>query len=447
MNASSTSPDRISPGTESLVGNYFVAAYPPFSTWVPSQVGLLEEHLGQKAGAHPVGLYVHVPFCEQKCDYCYYLSYARKPERAISDYLEAVLAELELYAQTPALKNRNTSFVYFGGGTPSILTASQIRLLGDGLRNLCSWREVREVTFECAPKSVRSQTLEALHDIGVTRVSMGIQSFDDDLLRLNGRIHRRSDTLRAYSLIRESGFRCVNVDLMVGLLGESSNHWKDSVRRVKDLAPDSVTIYQTEIPYNTKSYRDLAGGRLAAAPVSWEEKRERLRYGFEELEQEGYVVVSGYTAVKDPIQHRFAYQDELWTGGDMLGLGVASFSYLGGIHFQNVNQLTEYKARVREDRIPVHRAWSLSAEERLVREFVLQLKWGVVRREGFQRKFGEDILERFRQPLSELAAQGWLVVSDAGVRLTRSGLSRVDALLPFFYLKEHQDVTIQLTRR
>ncbi|MHB8520326.1 MAG: coproporphyrinogen-III oxidase family protein [Limisphaerales bacterium] len=418
---------------EPVAGNYFVAAYPPFSCWQPSQNGALEAALEKPAPATPMGIYVHLPFCQKKCDYCYYLSYVGQKAEVVDRYLEAVIAELSLYAQRPAVKGRPVSFVYFGGGTPSVLSTSQLRRLGRGLQEALPWREVREVTFECAPRSVRPDFLAALRDIGVTRLSMGVQSFDNTLLKLNGRIHLAADVLRAYGMIQEAGFDWVNLDLMAGLMGETWEKWQESVRRVIALSPDSVTIYQTEIPYNTQLYRDWKAGCLPAPPISWPAKRARLRHAFTELKGAGYTVVSAYSAVKDPQRHRFLYQDYLWRGGDMLGLGVASFGYFGGVHFQNEAVLEDYKERVRQGSLPLQRAFRLSPEDQLVREFILQLKLGAVDAAEFRQKFNVDIIHIFAQPLRQLAAEGWLSYSDAGVGLTLEGLLCVDRLLPHFY--------------
>ena len=356
-------------------------------------------------------------------------------------YLAAVVDELSLYADRfGALQERHVSFAYFGGGTPSILTAPQIRLLGGGLRKALSWVGVEEITFEVAPRSVAREKLKALREIGVNRVSMGVQSFDDRLLRLNGRYHLSADVFRAYDLIQAFGFDWVNLDLMVGLLGETWRLWEASVRRVIDLDPDSVTIYQTEIPPNTKLYRDLKEGALAAVPVPWELKRERLGYAFTELERAGYTIVNGYSAVKDPSRHRFRYQQYLWRGGDMLGLGAASFSYVGGVHFQNTGDLGDYQKRIQARDLPIHRAIQLTNRERLVREFILQLKCGEIQANSFQAKFGVDVLREFSQPIAELETEGWLTVSKAAIRLTRPGLLKVDRLLPRFYQQEYRRV-------
>lgn len=433
-------PSQWAPVNEPVAGNYFVAAYPPFSAWDVAQVPSLHEALERPAPAKPLGLYIHLPFCQKKCDYCYYLSYIAQPAAVVDQYLAAVVREMALYAERPAVKGRSLAFTYFGGGTPSALSSTQIRQLMDGLRRELSWGGIEEITFECAPRSVRRELLETWRETGVTRLSMGVQSFDDGLLRLNGRVHLADDVVRAYSLIRQVDFAWVNLDLMCGLMGETEEKWQESVRRVIGLEPDSVTIYQTEIPHNTKLYHDLKAGDLPAAPLSWEIKRARLDEGFRELERAGYTVVSAYNAVKNPQRHRFLYQDYLWRGEDMLGLGVAAFGYFGGVHAQNEITLEQYEVAVARGTIPVKRAFELSAHDQVVREFVLQLKLGEVPLAPFRERFGLDLVTEFAKPLQTLAAEGWLTVSCNAVRLTRPGLLRVDRLLPHFYDPQFQDI-------
>ena len=459
------------PGAEELLtGNYFVAAYPPFSVWEPEQVPALYQALQaerrhapdalrstsvyareerrasecESVTTPPLGMYVHLPFCQKKCDYCYYLSYIAKSAKVVDQYLESLVREMALYASFASVQGRNVSFVYFGGGTPSILGSSQFEWLADGLTGSVEWQNPggrpTEVTFECAPRSVRADFLETLRDNGVTRVSMGVQSFDDELLQLNGRIHLRKDVLRAYALIEKAGFSSVNLDLMAGLMGESWESWCESLRRVIDLSPNSVTLYQTEVPHNTKLYRDIVTGQLQAELVPWSEKRKRIDYGFEQLEAAGYVVVSAYTAVKDPQRHPFVYQDCLWHGADMLGLGVASFGYFGGVHYQNAVALESYEQEVERGALPVQRAFSLSAQDRLVREFILQLKLGVVSLDEFRDKFGVELTVEFAGPLQALIAEGFLTCAGDEVRLTREGLLCVDALLPCFYDPQYRNI-------
>lgn len=426
--------------SEPIVGNYFVAAYPPFSAWKSEYIPALQDALHEPASPGPLGIYVHIPFCQKKCDYCYYLSYVGESSGAVNKYLDTIARELKLYASQPALRTRRVSFVYFGGGTPSTLSSAQLDQLNDSLRSVLDWGQIEEITFECAPRSVRPEFLKTLREIGVTRISMGVQSFDNALLKLNGRMHLAEDVERAYKLLRNAGFEYVNIDLMAGLIGETPESWRTTVSRALELSPESVTIYQTEIPHNTQLYRDLKSGALPAGPVSWETKRNRLLYGFSELERGGYTIVSAYNAVKDPEIHRFRYQDYLWRGADMLGLGVASFGYFGGVHFQNEVTLKNYEAAVLAGKIPVKRAYRLRDWEQLVREFVLQLKLGEVRTNYFQTKFGADICQTFAAQLDVLSEKGFLVVNRDAIRLTRAGLLRVDRFLPRFYDPEFREI-------
>lgn len=426
------------------IGNYFVAAYPPFSVWEPQQSRAFLETLEQPAHVGPIGIYVHLPFCQKKCDYCYYLSYAGQTLGTINSYLETVVAEMAKYSQRLAINSRPVKFVYVGGGTPSVLSPEQVRFLFSGLQSCQPWDEVEEVTFECAPRSVRPELLQTLKKCGVTRLSMGVQSFSDSLLRLNGRIHESNDALRAYDLIRKAKFKWVNIDLMVGLMGEMPAQWCDAVHQAINLEPDSVTIYQTEIPHNTKIYRDMESGQLPGALTSWSVKRTRLYYAFHQLERAGYTIVNGYMAVKNPKKHKFVYADHLWHGGDMVGLGVAAFGYINGFHYQNKVTLEDYVMTLARHELPIKRAHLLSETERIVREFVLQLKTGEVSARYFEKKFEVDVLEMFAEPLSKLKERGFVVINDEKhgpmVQLTRAGLLCVDRLLPEFYQTEFQDV-------
>ena len=396
--------------------------------------------LDQFVGCAPIGLYVHLPFCAKKCDFCYFLSYIAQPAATVERYVEAVVQEFSLYARKTAVFGRPISFAYFGGGTPSTLSPKLIRQMMAGLRRHLSWDKVCEITFECAPSSVHRPLLEALREVGVTRLSMGVQSFDDDVLRMNGRTHLAADVQRAYRLIREMGFQCVNLDLMTGMLGETEKNWNDTVQRLRKLAPDRVTIYQTEIPYHTRLAKAVRSGQLTGALVSWEDKRARLNDAFEQLIADGYSVVSAYAAAKDPVRHGFNYCEHLWRGGDMLGVGVAAFSYLGGAHFQNIEDLHGYCERVQKGGLPLHRAIRLSEREQLVREFILQLKWGAVDLDPFRRKFEVEISEAFATTLNTLQTQGLLNYDRDRVTLTRRGLLQADRLLPLFYDAQYRKV-------
>jgi oxygen-independent coproporphyrinogen-3 oxidase len=441
MTESLTEPTTLPPAAErTTAGNYFVSNYPPFSFWRPERVGDATAALDQapKAGT-PLGVYLHIPFCRKRCHFCYFKVYTDKDSHAIRAYLDATLGELELAARRPAIAGRKPSFVYFGGGTPSYLSESQLQYLGDRMKALLPWDEAQEVTFECEPGTLSDHKLKAIRELGVTRLSLGVENFSDNLLEINGRAHRSKEIRRAYDFARELAFPQINIDLIAGMLGETDENWQDCVRQTVALAPDSVTIYQMEIPFNTRIYADMKTHGVQDAPVAdWQTKRRWVDEAFDALQAAGYHVASAYTAVRNRESARFVYRDSLWQGADLLGLGVASFSHLNGTHYQNQHNFEPYMEEVRQGRLPIYRALTPNVEERLIRELALQFKLGHVRPDYFQAKFNLDIRQRFCAVLSRWQAEGWLSETGEELRLSRAGLLQVDRLVHDFFLPEHQ---------
>jgi oxygen-independent coproporphyrinogen-3 oxidase len=422
------------------VGNYFVANYPPFSFWRPEHAAEAHARLDRppRPGT-PLGLYVHIPFCRKRCHFCYFRVYTDKDARAIRRYIDAVVAELGMYAGRALVRGRRLDFVYFGGGTPSYLSAAQLDELFSGLRARVPWDGVREVTFEAEPGTVQPQKLEALLASGVTRLSLGVENFDPDILERNNRAHRAEEIERVYAQARALGFPQINIDLIAGMVGETDANWRACIERTLELAPDSVTIYQMEVPYNTTIYRAMQAERREQAPVAdWATKRRWVGEAFAALEAHGYEVGSAYTAKRDR-DTGFLYRDGLWHGADLIGLGVASFGHLGGVHAQNLHDFEPYLDAVERGELPLYRALVLDDDERLIREFVLQLKLGRVPLAWFRDKFGVDPRERFAAVLRLYASQGFLRIDGDQVVVSREGLLQIDRLLPAFFRSEHQD--------
>jgi len=424
------------------VGSYFVATYPPFSVW--SHEAVQREAVPALATpgdpAVPLGLYLHIPFCRKRCHFCYFRVYTDKNAQDVSYYLDVLAREWELYVQQPAIAGRPLNFVYFGGGTPSFLSTSQLQSLVARLSKTASWDSAEEITFECEPGTLSHGKLAAIRQMGVTRLSLGVENFDDRILEINGRAHRSPEIGEAYRAARALGFPQINIDLIAGMLGETEENWRACVEKTVALEPDSVTVYQMELPFNTTISKDLLRGtQLFAEPVvNWSTKRRWVAEAFEELERAGYTVRSAYTAVKDPARTKFVYTDRLWQGADMVGLGVASFGHINGVHVQNADTWETYSDPVVRGTLPLHRAYRPTHEERLIRELVLQLKLGSVRPQYFAGKYGVDIRQRFQDQFGSLHDEGYLRESTADrVALTREGLLRVDVLLPRFFLPQH----------
>jgi oxygen-independent coproporphyrinogen-3 oxidase len=424
------------------VGSYFVATYPPFSVWTSDAVDRdARPALASAADPSvPLGVYLHIPFCRKRCHFCYFRVYTDKNTQEVQQYLDILTREWDLYARQRAVAGRPINFVYFGGGTPSFLSTQQLERLVRRLSSTASWKDAEEITFECEPGTLTEAKLSAIRRLGVTRLSLGVENFDDRILEVNGRAHRSPEIGESYRCARSLGFPQINIDLIAGMLGETDANWRDCIRKTLALTPDSVTIYQMELPYNTTISRDLLRGTklFAAPPASWPTKRRWVAEAFAALEDAGYYVRSAYTAVRNPARTKFIYTDRLWQGADMIGLGVASFGHVNGVHMQNADTWETYSAAVARGELPLTRAYRPTDDERMIRELVLQMKFGSVRPAYFRDKYGVDIRERFGDELASLSRDGYLrEATDAIVALTREGLLRVDALLPRFFHPEH----------
>src|SRR5687767_5730420 len=220
------------PPPKTEVGSYFVANYPPFSTWSPEHKPAILEALDRPAEPNtPLGLYLHIPFCRKRCKFCYFRVYTDKNANDIETYLSALSREIALYAGREGLQGRQFEFVYFGGGTPSYLSNEQLKRLVERINENWRWDAAKEVTFEAEPGTLKESKLQTIKEIGVTRLSLGVEHFDDEVLSINGRAHKSPEIFRAYQWARDVGFQQINIDLIAGMLGETEDKWKATVAK------------------------------------------------------------------------------------------------------------------------------------------------------------------------------------------------------------------------
>jgi len=426
--------------TKTEVGSYFIANYPPFSQWTAEGLGDVRHALNSPPTDVPLGLYLHIPFCRKRCKFCYFRVYTDKNGAEVETYVAALAREIELVSRLPVMGGRPFRFVYFGGGTPSFLSARQLTSLVDRLRANINWNHAEEVTFECEPGTLSEPKVHTLRELGVTRLSLGVENFGDAVLEENGRAHLSGEIYKSWKWIADAQFPNVNVDLIAGMVGETWDNWKDSVRRTLDLAPDSVTIYQMELPFNTVYSKDILGHEHEVVVADWPTKRAWVDYAFDAFTGAGYAVSSAYTLVKNAHKVNFSYRDNLWHGSDLLATGVASFGHVSGVHYQNQAEWASYLAPLDRGELPLLRGMRPTPHQLLVRELVLQLKTGRLDSAYFRSKFGVDILDHWRSVWDDYRHDGYLEMADDGIALTRAGLLRVDALLPALFEPEHRDV-------
>jgi oxygen-independent coproporphyrinogen III oxidase len=414
-------------------GSYFVANYPPFSRWSAAAVPEVLAAFAAPPTTAALGLYLHVPFCRKRCKFCYFRVYTDVAAADVERYSQALAAEAALVAARPAVAGRPFRYVYFGGGTPSFLSVKQLERLVEGLHASVGWDAAEEVTFECEPGTLSEPKVKALRTLGMTRISLGVENFSDEVLEANGRAHLSAEILRAWDWIQAAGFPSTNVDLIAGMVGETFASWQRTVERTLALGADSVTIYQMELPFNTVFVRDARDGGDGVPVADWPTKRAWVDWAFDRFLAAGYAISSGYTLVRDPARVQFRYRDMLWEGSDLVALGVASFGHLSGFHYQNATHWDEYLGAVEAGRLPVVRGLEPTRRELLIRETVLGLKRGRLDVARLREKFGVDPLEEWAEEWRGLVESGDVERLLPEPVLTRQGLLRVDELLPRFF--------------
>jgi oxygen-independent coproporphyrinogen-3 oxidase len=440
--------------TTTEIGSYFISNYPPFSQWtregVPEALDALDRAPDRSV---PLGMYIHIPFCRKRCKFCYFRVYTQQNADTIKQYVDTLDREVQLLKDRAGLAGRTLRFVYFGGGTPSYLSARQLHMLRERLSHSVSWDNAEEVTFECEPGTLSLEKVQTLKEIGITRVSLGVENFNDKLLEENGRAHLSAEIFRAYEWIRQVGFPQVNIDLIAGMVGETDDNWHDCVERALDMEPDNLTVYQMELPWNTVYSKEMLEHGIESPVADWPTKRRWASEAIDRFLAAGYQISSGNELVRSLDTDRFVYRDNLFRGSDILAVGVSSFGHFQGVHYQNIDELVPYMETVhgaRSDpdassirvagRLPINRAMTPTPPQLLIREWVLQMKEGRVPVRPFRAKFGVDPLREFAEPLANQQRAGYLTVEGDRVVLTRKGLLQVDSLLPEYFEEEYREV-------
>lgn len=426
--------------TKTDVGSYFISNYPPFSQWKKDSLDEVEQALAKPPRDVPLGLYLHIPFCRKRCKFCYFKVFTGKNANEIETYVSALCKEIELVSQQPVMGERPFRFVYFGGGTPSFLAPKQLDRLVERLRANISWDKAEEVTFECEPGTLSEAKVKKLKELGVTRLSLGIENFNDKLLEENGRAHLSKEVYRAWEWIAEAAFPNVNIDLISGMVGETWDNWKYNVQKTLELSPESVTIYQMELPFNTVYSEGILKDSQESPVADWPTKRAWVQYAFDAFAEAGYAQSSAYTMIKDPSKVSFSYRDNLWKGSDLLATGIASFGHVSGVHYQNLPEWNQYIGSLEEGKLPLGRAFTPTQRQALIRELILLLKRGYLELDYFQQKFGVDVWQEYTEVWNGYIEEGYLKREGNRIELSQEGLLRVDGLLPAFFEPEHQGV-------
>ena len=359
-----------------------------------------------------IGVYIHIPFCKQKCYYCDFLSFANK-ENLQEKYVEAVLKEIKnFFDQNREFKIKT---IYIGGGTPSYIKPSYIEKIMNSLNK----ENAQEITIEVNPGTVDKEKLEIYKNAGINRLSIGLQSTQNNLLKQIGRIHTFEDFLNTYNLAKEVGFENINVDLMIGLPNQTIKDIKESLENVTSLNPKHISIYSLIVEDGTKLSNMIENKKLKLP----DEELERQMYWYVKdfLELKGYnqYEISNFAKIGYEAKHNL----DCWNQSEYIGFGLASHSYLGNIRFCNTDNLEEYIKNAEENKFD-----KIIQEQQT--EFEKQKEYmllGLRKIEGisiqdFKNKFGENPIFIFRNEINKLVEEGLLNIGTNNIKLTNKGL-------------------------
>ena len=365
-----------------------------------------------------IGVYVHIPFCVRKCYYCDFISYSNKFEMQ-EEYIKKLIKEIE--DNKDLLKNNEITTIYIGGGTPSSLKPELIKNVLDKIYELANIKnkEKVEITIEVNPGTVTKNNLQLYKNCGINRLSIGLQSTNDKLLKEIGRIHNYEQFLNTYNWAVEAGFCNINVDLMLGLPTQTISDLKESLEKIVNLkpAPKHVSVYSLIIEEGTDIDNKISEGELQLP----EEADERNQYKY----TKNYLELNGYKHYEISNFAKSGYESKhninCWEQKQYVGFGIAAHSYINGCRYSNTCDLEEYLNKESKDIKTIHEKQTL---DDMKKEYMLL---GLRKIDGvsiskFKEKFGENPTYLFRNELQKLVEEDLLVVDLDNIKLTNKGL-------------------------
>ena len=348
-------------------------------------------------------IYIHFPFCERKCPYCDFYSLSQAGHLT-DQFLTALHKEIQHYSQSIPYKGSSVATIYFGGGTPSLLSANQTASLLDSITRNFDICKDAEITCEANPGTLSLDKLRGYRDSGVNRLTLGIQSLNDKELRTLGRIHNFTDAMQACNLARAAGFVNFAVDLIFAIPGQSLKSWQATLEKIIDLHPEHISTYCLSFEPGTPFERSLKSGEIHA--VDEEIQRDLYLLAIELLKSAGYehYEILNYALPRFRSRHNISY----WDGTTYLGLGPSAHSFNGAKRWQNIADVSGYIEKIMAGKSAVAEVEELTRSQKML-EFIML---GLRRREGidfkkFSEHFSLEFLDLFGETISQIESN-WL---------------------------------------
>lgn len=361
-----------------------------------------------------IGIYVHIPFCKRKCEYCDFISYSNKDSK-IKEYIEAVKKEIELQK----IKSEITT-IYIGGGTPSYIDSKFIKEIMAELRKKNVSKDA-EITIEVNPGTVTLEKLKDYKDAGINRLSIGLQTTKDELLKQIGRIHNFEQFVETYKMARKVGFQNINVDLMLGLPNQRIKDLKESLESIIQLIPEHISVYSLIVEDGTPIANKIQNGELELPNEDLE--RNMYWYVKNTLELNGYkhYEISNFAKPGYESKHNM----NCWSQKEYIGIGIAAHSYRDITRYSNTENLGEYIRNVQNEKLERDRIiHEIQKEDDTKKEYMLLGLRQIdgVRISKFKEKFGDNPIYLFRNELKKLSDENLISVDEDNIKLTNKGI-------------------------
>lgn len=364
-------------------------------------------------------LYIHIPFCVKKCAYCDFLSGPASRER-IEEYIQALKKEIESYRKFA--EDYEVSTVFFGGGTPSLLSSEQMEMIMGAIKHIFLLQENAEITMEANPGTVTEERLKAYKKAEINRLSFGLQSAKNEELTILGRIHTFEEFLESYEIARKAGFSNINVDLISAIPKQTLESWEETLTTIIELEPEHISAYSLIVEEGTP-FAELYGedGKWEEMLPDEEEERNMYRKTEEMLQRAGYhrYEISNYAKRDYECRHNLGY----WDRTEYLGLGLGASSFLNQTRFHNTEDMERYLKNAKEHENIHEEIEHLKVQEQM-EEFIflgLRKMKGIAETE-FAEAFGTDIWECYGKNIRRVIQNGLLEQENGYLRLTKKGI-------------------------
>ncbi|SHJ81413.1 oxygen-independent coproporphyrinogen-3 oxidase [Caminicella sporogenes DSM 14501] len=363
-----------------------------------------------------IGLYIHIPFCLKKCNYCDFVSFDYKEENA-NLYFKALNKEINLYKDL--LSKYSIKTIFFGGGTPSIINIKDLCNIIDNIYKNFSVLSDIEFTIECNPGTIDEEKLKKYKSFGINRLSIGLQSFNNEILKFIGRIHTKEIFERNYLLARNIGFDNINIDLIYGLPNQSLSDWKNTLKKVVNLKPEHISAYSLKIEEGTRFYDLYKDGNLNLPEE--EIDRQMYHYAIDYLKENNIYQyeISNFAKRGYECRHNIIY----WQNEEYVGLGLSAHSYINSIRYGNTSDLKSYYNFLNNSKLPIDFKELKKRDDKIVETMFLGLRMNDgVGIQKFKEKFNATPFDVYGKKLYKLQEMGLIDIDDKNIKLTKYGM-------------------------